>query len=250
VTPIIETRDLTRAFGGILALDGVSLRFEPGPLYAVIGPNGAGKSTFFNVISGVMAPTRGEVFFRGERVTGLPAHRIARLGMARTLQVKSVFATLTVEQNLWVAAQAREPWARRWGRATASHAIAARVEDLLDRLALRRLAFETAGNLAYGDLCLVEVAMALATEPRLLLLDEPTAGMSPEETRRTARMIRELAGQLAVVLVEHDMEMVLDIADRVCVFHQGRLLAEGTPAEITRNPAVQDAYLGVEHAAG
>jgi branched-chain amino acid transport system ATP-binding protein len=249
MTAVIETRGLTKAFGGIVALDDVSLRFEAGPLYAVIGPNGAGKSTFFNVISGVMPPTRGEVLFHGARVTGLPAHRVARLGMARTLQVKSVFATLTVEENVWVAAQAREPWSRRWRRATASHAIAARVDELLDRLGLRRLALETAGNLAYGDLCLVEIAMALATRPRLLLLDEPTAGMSPEETRRTARTIRQLAAEVAVVLVEHDMDLVLDIADRICVFHQGRLLVEGTPAEITRDPLVQDAYLGVEHAA-
>jgi len=249
VTPILETRGLSKRFGGLVALDDVGFRLEPGPLCAIIGPNGAGKSTFFNVVSGFMPPTRGDVYFKGERITGLPSHRIARLGIARTLQIKSVFSSLTVEENVWVAAQVREPGRRRWGRAMASAALKHLVDELLDVTRLRGLAREQAGNLAYGDLCLVEIAMAMATEPVLLLLDEPTAGMSPEETRRTAQTIRGLAARVAVVLVEHDMEVVLGLADRICVFHQGRLLAEGTPAEVTKNPLVQEAYLGVEHVA-
>jgi branched-chain amino acid transport system ATP-binding protein len=248
MTPILETRGLTKRFGGLTAVDAVDFTLPPGDLRAVIGPNGAGKTTFFNVVSGFLPPTSGDVYFRGERITGLPPHRISRLGIARTLQVKSVFSSLTLEENVWLGVQSRERVQHPFRPALGVRHLRERVDELLELLGLTRLARVVAGNLAYGDLCLLEIAMALGTRPALLLLDEPTAGMSPEETVRTAATIRTLGTSVAVVLVEHDMELVLGIADSISVFHQGRLLAQGTPGEITRNVAVQEAYLGVEHA--
>ena len=247
---LLQTRGLTKRFGGLTAVDRIDFTLPPGELRAIIGPNGAGKTTFFNVVSGFMPPTSGEVYFRGERITGLPPHRIARLGIARTLQVKSIFPSLTVEENVWVAVQSREPTQHPFRRAMSLDRLRRRVDELLELLGLSALSKTVAGNLAYGDLCLLEIAMALGTGPALLLLDEPTAGMSPEETFRTAETIRALAKSVSIVLVEHDMEIVLNLADTISVFHQGRLLAEGTPQEMTANPLVQEAYLGAEHVEG
>ena len=245
---VLETRGVTKHFGGLIAVDNVDFALPAGNLRAIIGPNGAGKSTFFNVVSGFLPPTSGEVFFHGRRITGLPPHRVARLGMGRTLQVKSVFASMTIEENVWVAVQSREGVQHPFRPAMRAPRLRRRVGELLELVGLTALARAVAGNLAYGDLCLLEIAMALGTSPTLLLLDEPTAGMSPEETTRTTATIRALSKTVAIILVEHDMEVVLDLADTISVFHQGRLLAEGTPREITGNPAVQEAYLGVEHA--
>lgn len=250
MTAILETRGLTKRFGGLTAVDGMDFTLPRGELRAIIGPNGAGKSTFFNLVSGFLPPTSGEVYFEGRRITGLPPHRVSRLGIARTLQVKSVFPSLTIEENVWVAAQSRQRAPHPLRPAMRAGRLRERVDELLELVGLTRLARVAAGNLAYGDLCLLEMAMALGTDPTLLLLDEPTAGMSPEETARTAATIRALSKRVALVLVEHDMEMVLEIADTISVFHQGRLLAEGTPKEITANRAVQEAYLGAEHAEG
>ena len=246
--PVLETRGLTKRFGGLTAVDHVDFTLPAGNLRAIIGPNGAGKSTFFNVVSGFLPPTGGEVLFQGRRITGLPPHRIARLGMARTLQVKSVFPSMTIEENVWVAVQSRERPQHPFRPAMRAPRLRRRVYELLELVGVAALARTLAANLAYGDLCLLEIAMALGTEPTLLLLDEPTAGMSPEETARATVTIRALATTVAIVLVEHDMEVVLDLADTISVFHQGRLLAEGTSREITGNPAVQEAYLGVAHA--
>lgn len=245
---VLETRKLTKRFGGIIAVDGVDFSLPAGELRGIIGPNGAGKTTFFNVVSGFLLPTQGEVYFGGNRITGLPPYRIARLGIARTLQVKSVFPSLTVEENVWVAVQSRERIPHPFRRAKSSERRRQRVAELIDLLGLTALAKAVAGNLSYGDLCLLEIAMALGTEPTLLLLDEPTAGMSPAETLRTVDTIRNLGKSVSIVLVEHNMEVVLDLADTITVFDQGRVLAQGTPAEITENPAVQAAYLGMEHA--
>jgi branched-chain amino acid transport system ATP-binding protein len=245
---VLETRSLTKRFGGLTAVDAVDFALPPGELRGVIGPNGAGKTTFFNVVSGFLPPTSGEVYFRGQRITGLPPHRISQIGIARTLQIKSVFPSLSIEENVWVAVQSRERLQHPFRPAMGGGPLRQRVDELLELLGLTPLARAVAGSLAYGDLCLLEIAMALGTRPTLLLLDEPTAGMSPEETARTAATIRALGQSIATILVEHDMELVLGIADTISVFHQGRLLAEGTPREITQNAAVQEAYLGVEHA--
>ncbi len=245
---ILETRGLTKRFGGLTAVDRIDFGLAAGELRAIIGPNGAGKTTFFNVVSGFLPPTSGEVYFQGRRITAQAPHRINQIGIARTLQVKSVFNSLTVEENVWVAAQSREPIQRPFRQAMRSSGVRARVEHLLRLLGLDGHRNTTAGNLAYGDLCLLEIAMALGTEPKLLLLDEPTAGMSAAETAGTAEIIRALAKDVSIILVEHDMEFVLNLATTISVFHLGRLIAEGTPAEIVRNSLVQEAYLGAEHA--
>ena len=245
--PLLECRDLTRRFGGLVAVDAVDLAVEPGEVRAVIGPNGAGKSTLFNVITGVLAPSEGEIYFAGERITALPVHRVIQKGVARTFQLTHLFPALTARENVRIAAQARR--ADRW-RPLAGSALFAATCDAADAaLALMRLsdvADVKAGLLAHGNQRLLEVAMALAQRPRLLLLDEPTQGLSVEETDQTVGILREMLrdGGLTVILVEHDMEVVFRLADKVTVLHRGRVIADGAPDAVKANAEVQSAYLG------
>jgi branched-chain amino acid transport system ATP-binding protein len=245
--PVLEMQDLTRRFGGLSAVDGVTLTLGRG-ISAIIGPNGAGKTTLFNLISGLLSPTAGTIRLRGRDITRLPAHARARLGMARTLQIKQVFPGLSVRENVWIAArQLRRPldplglWRR--DRATAAEAEAA-----LDEVGLTGQAEMTAGSLAYGDVARLEIAMALAQRPSLLLLDEPVCGMSPAETEEAVALIRRIGERTDVVLIEHDMEVVFGLAARVVVLAQGRVLADGPPDAVAGDPAVQEAYLGQEEA--
>jgi branched-chain amino acid transport system ATP-binding protein len=244
---LLRVKEATKRFGNLLAIDDVSLSVEPGELRAIIGPNGAGKTTFFNLISGLFAPTAGAITFAERDVTALLPEQRVRLGMARTFQITEIFPELTVEDNLRVAVELAaghglSPWL---GRA-AARGINARLEELLATGNLTSKRNHRVGALSHGDQRAAEIMMALALKPRLLLLDEPTAGMGDQETYDVARLVKRLhrnAG-LTILLIEHDMRLVFNLADRIMVLAEGRVLAEGTPQEIAANENVQRAYLG------
>lgn len=242
--PVLRVEGLSKAFGGVKAVDGVDYTLPGGDLRAIIGPNGAGKTTFFNLISGMLPADSGRILFRGADITGRKPHAIAQMGIARTLQVKSVFDGLTVYDNVWIAAHARAGGLHPL-RAAASYRETARtVERVLEETGISGLGDVQAGNLSYGDVALVELAIALAMKPELLLLDEPVAGMSPEETENTVSRIKSLSGELDIVLIEHDMEVVFGIADVVTVMNNGAILCEGPPDAVAGDARVQEAYLG------
>ena len=233
--PLLECKGLTRRFGALIAVDAVDMQLEPGEIRAVIGPNGAGKSTLFNLITSVLKPHAGEVVFAGENITGFPVHRVARKGIARTFQRCHIFPALSARENVRLAAQARD--ARR---------AAAIADEALEHLRLTRFADMPADTLSHGDQRLLEVAMAIAQKPRLLMLDEPTQGLSLEETDRAVQILKAMlrAGDLSVLLVEHDMEVVFKLADNITVLHRGRVIADGAPAAVKADAAVRSAYLG------
>lgn len=244
---LLELDGLSRSFGGITAVDRVTMQVAAGEVRAVIGPNGAGKSTLFNLITGVLRPTAGTARFDGERLTGLPAQRICQRGISRTFQHAALFPEMTARENARLAAQARHPG--RWRPAGGDALFAAsgeRADTALARLGLTHVAHRPAGLLSHGDQRLLEVAMALAQEPRLLLLDEPTQGLSVEETAQAVETLTGLLadGRLAVLLVEHDMEVVFRLAHRITVLHRGAVIADGTPEAVRANADVQAAYLG------
>lgn len=244
---LLKIENVSRRFGSIVAVDGVSMTVQPGELRAVIGPNGAGKTTFFNLISGFLTPTSGRIIFDNEDVTTmLPARRVWR-GIARTFQITEVFPELSVRENLRIAVEVASgyqlsPWLSRGADAK----VRARITDLLDASGLAPNAERLVGELSHGDQRATEVMMALALNPRLLLLDEPTAGMGDQETYNVTRLIRKLHKdqKLSIVLIEHDMRVVFHLADFITVLAEGKMLAEGTPQEIAQNEAVQTAYLG------
>ena len=247
MTPLLETRGLSRAFGALQAVAGVNLVVEPGELRAVIGPNGAGKTTLFHLISGLLAPTSGHVLFRGGDVTALPAPARCRQGISRTFQITSIFPELPVLENVRIAVQLRAGGSFRLMGGRARLAASERqARDSLATLGLLDRADEPAATLPHGDQRLLEIAMAIAQQPALLLLDEPTQGLSPEDTVATVAIIRRIAREraLTIILVEHDMDVVFDLADRISVLHFGRLIAEGAPDRIRANADVQTAYLG------
>jgi ABC-type branched-chain amino acid transport systems, ATPase component len=241
---MLETHGLTKAFGALAAVDQIDLEVPRGQLTSIIGPNGAGKSTLFNLISGQLQPDQGEIRFEGEPITGRPPYELLKKGIARSFQITNLFGGLTVAENLRLAAQAKTP--RRWfltslDRLEKPLKIAA---ELLDRFELAHLAAEEARHLSHGDQRRLEIAVCMASRPKLLMLDEPTQGMAREETKKTDELIRKLVGAVTVLLIEHDIELVMSISDKVVVMHQGRKIAEGAPETVRRNPEVQDAYLG------
>jgi len=240
---LLESRALTKIFGGLVAVNGVDFAVRRGELRAVIGPNGAGKTTLFNLLTGVLSPTQGRVLFKGRDITRLPAHLVSRLGIARSYQITNIFGDLTVFENVRIAAQSRVTHYRCWGAADRLRDVNARAEEILRLLGLTPKRHLQGAQLSHGDQRYLEIGIALATEPDFLLLDEPTAGMSPDETKRTAAFVRKLAGHVTIVLVEHDMEVVMGISDRITVLNYGQILAEGTPTEIRDNPDVRRVYL-------
>jgi branched-chain amino acid transport system ATP-binding protein len=244
--PLLECRRLVRRFGALVAVDEVDLAVEPGEIRAVIGPNGAGKSTVFNLITSVLKPSAGRIMFAGEDITAMPVHRVAQKGIARTFQLCHVFPALTVRENIRVAAQARHPGRWRFlGGSAVLRSSAAVADESIERVRLGELADIAAAMLSHGDQRLLEVAMAIAQKPRLLMLDEPTQGLSIEETGRAVQILKELAaGDLSVLLVEHDMEVVFELAHNITVLHRGRVIADGSPAAVRANAEVRSAYLG------
>jgi branched-chain amino acid transport system ATP-binding protein len=244
---LLEVKNVSRRFGSLAAVSDVSMTVAPGELRAVIGPNGAGKTTFFNLISGFLRPDTGRILFDGDDITDLlPARRVWR-GIARTFQVTEVFPELTVRDNLRIAVESASGYRlKAWLSRAAQGVVEARVSDLLARGRLDTKSNRLVGELSHGDQRACEIMMALALKPRLLLLDEPTAGMGDQETYDISELIRSLHRdeKLSIVLIEHDMRVVFHLADRIMVLAEGTMLAEGTPAEIAANEAVQTAYLG------
>ncbi len=244
--PIIEVCDVWMQFGGFNALSNVSLALKKGELTSIIGPNGAGKSTLFNVLSGSLKPTSGTVFALGHDVTRLPQHRITRLGVAKSFQITSVFPQLTVEDNVRIALQGMGRRFDFWTKRADMRAQIEQARGILDLVGLGDRFDRNAGTLAHGEQRSLEIAMALASNPRALLLDEPTAGMSPEETRGMMDLILRLAQAQTVVLVEHKMKLIMGVSDRIVVLHHGEVIADGAPAEIRANAEVRRGYLGEE----
>ena len=244
---LLDVKNVSRHFGSLVAVRDVSMSVEAGELRAVIGPNGAGKTTFFNLISGFLTPASGRILFENEDITNLlPARRVWR-GIARTFQVTEVFPELSVRENLRIAVEAAAGFRLRpWISRVANAEVSARVTDLSDMGGLSDNENRPVGELSHGDQRATEIMMALALKPRLLLLDEPTAGMGDQETYNITQLIRQLHKdhKLSIVLIEHDMRVVFHLADRIMVLAEGTMLAEGTPEEIAANEAVQAAYLG------
>ena len=239
----LRTEDLTVRFGGLTALNGVNFEVKPGEIRAIIGPNGAGKSTFFNCLTGVIRPTSGRILFNGANITGLPPNRISQKGIARSYQITNILPNASTLENVRIAAQSRR---HAWSMLTHHadyHDIIDKAQAVLDAVGLGAKADELAANLSHGEQRNLEIGIALATEPQLLCLDEPTAGMSAAETHDTMQLVRRIAKDLTILIVEHDMQVVMELCHRITVLHYGEVLAEGTPAEIQQNPRVQEVYL-------
>jgi branched-chain amino acid transport system ATP-binding protein len=241
--PVLRTEGLTVRFGGLTALNNVNFEVRKGEICAVIGPNGAGKSTFFNCLTGVLHPTSGRIVFNGEDITGLPSNAISQKGIARSYQITNIMPNTTVLENVRVAAQSRRHSWNMMRHHSNFADINEKAERALNSVGLLSKAQELASNLSHGEQRNLEIGIALATEPTLLCLDEPTAGMSAPETQSTIQLVRRIAEDLTILIVEHDMEVVMGLAHRITVLHYGEILAEGSPAEIQQNPRVLEVYL-------
>ena len=244
---VLEVHNVTKKFGNLVAVHDVSLNVAKGELRAVIGPNGAGKTTFFNLISGFFPPTSGSITFDGRDITTLPTHQRVALGMARTFQITEIFPELTVFENVRIGTEVSAGYRLRpWISRDEGELIDRRIHETIGLVGLGAKSGRLVGELSHGDQRATEIAMALALRPHLLLLDEPTAGMGDQETFEIAKLIKRLhrENNFTIVLIEHDMRVVFNLADRISVLDQGRFLAEGSPQEIAANAKVQTAYLG------
>jgi len=243
--PLLQIEDLTKRFGGVVASDQISLDMPPGELHAIIGPNGAGKTTLIGELTGEIAPDAGRIRFDGGDITALPVHGRSRLGLARSFQITSLFLDFTALDNVALAVQAHAGHSFRfWRNARRDPQLTEPARAALQRVGLAERAHLLVSNLSHGEHRQLEIAMALATGPRMLLLDEPMAGMGPDESARMVRMLRELKRELTILLIEHDMEAVFALADRITVLVYGRVIASGKPEVIRANPEVREAYLG------
>ena len=244
---LLEVRGLTKRFGGLVVTDDIDLGIRRHETHALIGPNGAGKTTLIGQLSGALAPDRGNVLFDGREVTGLSAHERARLGFARSFQITSVFQHFTVRDNVALAVQARSGSSFRfWKPVADERPLYAAANGILQQVGLEAMAERMAGTLSHGEHRQLELALTLATHPQLLLLDEPTAGMGPEESERMVALVERLKPAYTILLVEHDMDAVFRLADRISVMVSGRLIATGSVGDIRANAQVRSAYLGVE----
>jgi urea transport system ATP-binding protein len=241
--PVLQVVNLTKRFGGLAAVDTLNLAVSRGTTHCIIGPNGAGKSTFFDLVTNVQQATLGDVYFFGERINGLPPYRCASLGIARKFQAPTLFPELTAAENLFLGKVGHRGW-NRLLRTRSTPAADEQVTRMLDRLRLGAQVQTRAADLSHGQQQWLELGVALMAQPRLLLLDEPTAGMSPQETAATADLLRELTTETTTVIVEHDLTFVRRIADVITVMHRGQAVAEGSPDEIAQNALVRDVYLG------
>ncbi|MBY0380595.1 MAG: ABC transporter ATP-binding protein [Xanthobacteraceae bacterium] len=245
--PLLSVENVGRTFGGFIALEGVTTRFEANKVTAVIGPNGAGKSTFFNVLSGVLPPSTGRIEFKGENLIGTPQHRFAHLGIARSYQITNIFPLLSVHENVRVAAQALRSRYNIWRHRDRMRDLDEKADEALNSVGLYGRRNSSAKFLAHGQQRALEIAVALVADPELLLLDEPTAGMGPEETKDMVALIERLAKERTILLVEHKMKMILGLSDRILVLHHGKLIADGSPQHIQGDPEVRRVYLGQSH---
>ncbi|MDX9990435.1 MAG: ABC transporter ATP-binding protein [Anaerolineales bacterium] len=244
---IFETINLRKAFGALVAVDDVNMKVRRNSLHAIIGPNGAGKTTFFNLLSGNIEPTAGQVIFKGRDITHQPVHRTIHFGIGRSFQITNIFPNLTVFENIRLAAQALGgDNFKFWQAASAFKRYENRTWEVIEKVGLKDRAQTFARTLPHGDQRKLELGMILATDPEVLLLDEPTAGMASEQVPELIALIQDIqkAGNKTVLLVEHNMNVVMSVSDAITVMHQGRVLAEGSPSEITANKEVQTAYLG------
>jgi branched-chain amino acid transport system ATP-binding protein len=240
---LLRTEDLILRFGGLTALNHVNFNVGRGEVRAIIGPNGAGKSSFFNCLTGVLRPISGRIVFNGDDIAGLSPDRISRKGIARSYQITNILPSSSTLENVRIAAQSRRHGWNMLNHHRAYRDILEKAEAVLDSVGLSGKRDELAGNLSHGDQRNLEIGIALATEPQLLCLDEPTAGMSASETQDIVALVRHIAETVTILIVEHDMQVVMELADRITVLHYGEILAEGTPAEIQRNPSVLEVYL-------
>jgi branched-chain amino acid transport system ATP-binding protein len=246
---MIAVRGLAKSFGALRAVSDLDFEVRQGQVTSIIGPNGAGKSTVFNLIAGTIRPDAGRVELDGRDVTALAPHAIAQLGLARSFQISNLFFGLTALENVRLACQARAPRTRFLARIDRDRALADRARAILAEFGIADLADEPAANLSHGDQRRLEIAVCMASQPRVLLLDEPTQGMSPAETLAVDALIKSLAGRVSVLMIEHDVDLVMNISDHVIVMHQGQKLFEGPPAEVRNSSAVRAAYLGAHDGA-
>jgi branched-chain amino acid transport system ATP-binding protein len=246
-TPLLAVENVGRRFGGFVALEGVTASFEAGRITSIIGPNGAGKSTLFNILSGALSPSTGALSFKGRSLAGLPQHRFVHIGIARSYQITNIFPDLSVHENVRVAAQAMRAAYNVWSNRARLADLRDRADAALEAVGLAGKRRAAAKYLSHGEQRALEIAIALVSDPEVLLLDEPTAGMGPEETRDMVKLLEQLAGRRTILLVEHKMKMVLGLSERILVLHHGRLIADGSPQDIQTNAEVRRVYLGQSH---
>jgi branched-chain amino acid transport system ATP-binding protein len=243
---LLELKDISRSFGGLVALDGISYGVRKGEISGIIGPNGAGKTTLFNVITGELKPTRGRVYLGGKDITGLSPDLICRKGVSRTFQLTFVFPEMTVLECVWIGvySRLRQPWNLFFSRADRLESVAQKAKDIIHTVGLHQKMHEIASNLSYGDQKVLEIAMALSTEPLILLLDEPTQGVGPAEVDAIVSLVERLSQDMSIVLIEHDMDIIARLCHQVTVLSFGKLIAEGTCESVSQNEEVQRVYLG------
>jgi branched-chain amino acid transport system ATP-binding protein len=244
---LLEIIGLSRAFGGLVALQDVSMNVAPGRLKGILGPNGAGKTTLFNVISGYLKPTHGKVLLNGEDISNLPPHLISQKGISRTFQITNIFPELRVYESIWVGVNSRtkRPW-NPWISADARRDVSEKAEEICEIVGLSEKRNHISAKLSQGDQRVLEIAIALSTNPILLLLDEPTQGVSPKEIDQLLTVVEEVSKITTIILIEHDMDIALSLSKEITVLNQGRVIAEGLPREISENQEVQNIYLGIK----